>query len=317
MKKFFIKNQSGGGLSPQKSHGPRTGKTTKNLKIALLISFALTCQAQADEIIVSDRFDVGGGDTGFSLNKGVNSMIKPPHTRLTGSAVENLRYLQTALNRPPSHFSIQEERLRIKPAPSIARFTLSDDGSNPFDFGPVLKTDHASKANKIVYDVRIGMRNDSTTAARVSFGIATSEGDVNKMDFAIQLYRAKQNDSHYTIQKRFDRGSYRGATTPGEDGDLNEVMKKTAPGTVGRMIDFLIRVTDAGAEGAFVYNSRIQVSLDDGASWIYDTEKDGDLPDGFRLDGTSRYFVFDQAANKSGDVWYDDFSVTVVSKPTE
>ncbi len=76
----------------------------------------------------------------------------------------------------------------------------------------------------------------------------------------------------------------------------------------------MVRVTDAGAESA-AYNSQVQVSLDGGSSWFYDTQTDSDLTDGFRLDGAGRYLSWDQAGagSGSGAFTYDNFSVTLVT----
>ena len=82
------------------------------------------------------------------------------------------------------------------------------------------------------------------------------------------------------------------------------------------MTNFLIRVTDAGAESGTDYHSRVQVSTNNGASFFYDTATDTALPNGFRFDGPGRYIIFDQAGNTSGNVFYDNFSVTWISGPT-
>ena len=55
-----------------------------------------------------------------------------------------------------------------------------------------------------------------------------------------------------------------------------------------------IRITDAGSETT-TYNSRVQVSLDGGATWFYDTSTDDDLPNGWRLNGAGRYLLWDVA----------------------
>lgn len=68
------------------------------------------------------------------------------------------------------------------------------------------------------------------------------------------------------------------------------------------LVNFLIRVTDAGAESGTSCHSRVRVSMDGGSTWIYDTSTDGDLPNGFRLDGPGRYIDFDVAGNLSASV---------------
>lgn len=69
---------------------------------------------------------------------------------------------------------------------------------------------------------------------------------------------------------------------------------------------FIIRVTDAGAESS-AYNSRVQVSQNNGATWAYDTATDAVLPNGFRFNGAGRYVSFDIAGNNSSFVTYDNF----------
>jgi hypothetical protein len=280
-----------------------------------LITLAVAWEIHAADTIVADNFNVVGAGTGFGLDTGINSGIGSGKTRLVGIAADGLHYIHTGGTRSLSCFDIDRNRLRIKEGGKPFRFTLSANGKAPFDFGPALRSDYASKTNRSIYDVRISMRNDATSDSRCSFGISTRDGEVTKLDFALQLYRAKPKDTFYTIRKRFDRGSIVGIASPDASGDVHEVMTTTARGSVGTMIDFIIRVSDAGAEGTEHYNSRIQVSLNNGKTWVYDSDIDKSLRNGFRFDSTARYFIFDQAPNASGMVFYDDFSVTMVSSP--
>ncbi len=153
------------------------------------------------------------------------------------------------------------------------------------------------------------MRNDATTASRFSFALTTVEADALNWDFAVQVYRAASGDTLYTIQKRFDRGSFNGTTTTDATGDINAPI--TTAGAVKTTVNFLIRVTDAGAESGANYHSRVQVSMDGGSSWIYDTKTDSALPNGFRFDGAGRYIDFDVAGNLSDSVYYDNFSIAL------
>jgi hypothetical protein len=276
------------------------------LAASALVALAATARAQT--VIVSDDSNITNNASGFALNEGANSGINPPaFTRLTGAAAPNLRYLPTATGRAASAYVIANDRLRVSSGTGIGRFTLSANGVTPYNFAPDLGTAGATPADPAVYEIRIAMRNDATSTARFSFGLGTAEGDVTTWDFGIQMYRPASGDDYYTIQKRIDTGSS-GA------GDINTMMTTTAPGTVGSPNDFLIRVTDAGAENA-AYSSRVQVSVDNGTNWIYDTSTDAELPNGWRLDGAGRYIIWDQAGNSSGHVFYDDFALISIYAP--
>ncbi len=256
-------------------------------------------------IIVSDNYQTTNNGSGFALNEGVNTGVNPPiANRITGTAASSLRYIQTATAKPASQYDIGSNRLRVvkdTDSGKIGRFTLSANGVTPFNFASALGTAGATPANPALYDIKISMRNDATGTARFSFGIGTAEGDVTTWDFGVQMYRPSGAD-YYAIQKRVDDGSS-GA------GDINAVIVNTAAGTWQTMLSFLIRVTDAGAESDTNYHSRVQVSMDDGNTWIYDSSTDSALPNGWRFDGPGRVIIWDQAGNTGGNVFYDNFSV--------
>lgn len=269
---------------------------------------ALAATASAQTVIVSDDSNVTNNASGFALNEGANSVINPPaFTRFTGSAASNLRYVPTATGRTAASYIIANDRLRVSSGTGIGRFTLSANGVSPYNFAPDLGTAGATPADPAVYEIRIALRNDATSTARFSFGLGTSEGDVTTWDFGIQMYRPASTDDYYTIQRRIDTASSGVA-------DINLVMTTTDPGTVNTLNAFLIRVTDAGAVSS-AYSSRVQVSLDNGINWVYDSSTDASLLNGWRLDGPGRYFIWDQAGNSSGHVFYDDFSVVSVYAP--
>lgn len=273
--------------------------------------FLTTALVHAQTLILGDDYNVTGNGTGFALGQGVNTGINPPATRLTGTGAANLRYLRTGA-KPAAQYSITDNRIRVAMDPTTAttgRFTLSDDGATPFDFSSVLGTGAATPANPVVYDVTIHMENDATGTARFSFAIATEEGPTYTWDFGIQLWGAVNTDTFYTIQKRII------PTSSGLASEVNAPITTTAPGTRGTEIPFLIRITDAGAETT-TFSSRVQVSMDGGSTWFYDTAADPVLVNGWRFDGPGRYFVWDQAGNRQGDVYYDNFSVTLVPEPS-
>jgi autotransporter-associated beta strand protein len=261
--------------------------------------------------ILSDNYDVVPSGSGFGLNAGVNGGINPPTTRLTGTAAANLRYLATVATKPASQYvtvlvSGSNYRLKVAKDPAtanIGRFTLSADGTTPFDFGPTLGTATATPGTPLMYDITIKMDNDASTTPKMSFGFATAEGDVDHMDFGVQLYKASSGASVSTIGKLIETNS---------SGVAN--IKDPTGTTVGlnSEVSLLMRVTDAGTESGANYNSRVRLSLDAGGTWFYDTDSDTALPNGWRFDGTGRFFMWDQAGNTSGDVFYDAFSVTAL-----
>jgi hypothetical protein len=272
------------------------------MRFVLAMVCLLLAQLVRGQVVIADNFNVTASGTGFSLNSGVNSGINPPTTRLTGTAAANLRYIQTT-TRTNTSFGISNNKLRVTTDATPGRFVLSADGVTPFNFAPALGTASATPQNPVVYDLSISMANNSTGVARFSFALGTAEGDATTWDFGVQIFATADVDTFYTIGKRIDAKACGLA-------DINSFITNTAPGTFGSEVPVLIRVTDAGSESAS-YNSRVQVSLDGGFSWIYDTASDPDLPNGWRLNGTGRYVMCDIAPN-AGPVTYDNFSIKLV-----
>lgn len=274
-----------------------------------IMAVLASAPARGATVIIGDNYDVTGDGTGFTLNKGVNTGINPngnpPTTRLTGSAASGLRYIQTVTSKSAGAYSITDNRLLVAAAANSGRFTLSADGTAPFDFATALGTGAATPSSPVMYDISLKMRNTASGIARFSFGFGTHEANVDDLDFALQLWRTNANlqSTRYMIQKRIDTES---SGRP----DLNEHMYRMAADTYGTEVTFLIRVTDAGAETT-AYSSRVQVSPNGGSSWIYDTSTDTDLPNGWRFDGATRHLTWDQAPlTGAGDFAYDDLSVT-------
>jgi endonuclease/exonuclease/phosphatase family metal-dependent hydrolase len=256
--------------------------------------------ALAVTTIVADTYNVSGSGSGFDLNSGINSGINPPTTRLTGTAKANLRYFNTG-TKATNAYSISNNKLQVTAAANPGRFVLSADGTTSFDFSSALGVATASPTNRVVYDLAITMNNNSSDNQRFSFAIGTSEGDATTWDFGIQIYRTSSNDTFYTVGKRIDSGS------SGLASDINKAITTLTPNTFGNDILVLIRVTDAGSETS-TFNSRVQVSLNNGNSWIYDTDSDADLPNGWRFNGPARHIMWDIAPG-AGPVSYDDFSL--------
>lgn len=260
----------------------------------------ITASSYGVTTIISDNYNTTALGAGFDLDTGVNTGINPPTTRLTGTAKANLRYIHTG-TKTNAVYTISGNKLQVGSAPNPGRFVFSANGTNSFDFGPALGITNASATNRVIYDLSIRMNNDSTGAQRFSFALGTTEGDANTWDFGVQIYRTNSANDFYAIGKRIDTGS------SGLGSDLNEVITTLTPNTYGGDITLLMRVTDAGAETT-VFNSRIQLSLNGGNSWFYDTDADPDLPNGWRFNGAGRHIMWDIAPD-AGPVTYDAFSL--------
>ena len=283
----------------------------KYVSILALLLLAITKPAQG-QIVLADNYDVIGNGDGFALDAGLNSGINPPATRLTGSvtgSATDLRYVASNPAKASTAYTITNGKFQVAAAPMSGRVTLSNDGFTPFDFGSVLGATTATPADPVIYELSTTMANSQGGVTRFSFGIGTVEADVTVWDFGVQLYRAVATNDFYTIQRRID-------TASSGLGDINAAITTLGAGSYGTEVNFLLRITDAGAETT-AFTSRVQVSLDGGSSFIYDTLTDSSLPNGFRFDGASRFLIWDIAGNgtNTGFVTYDDLSVVVVPEP--
>jgi hypothetical protein len=271
--------------------------TRETICLAAVLAMSTAAQAQ---LIISDNYNATGSGTGFALGSGANSGINPPTTRLTGSEANGLRYYTTTVTggKATTAYSITgSTRLAVAAAANPGRITLSSDGSTPYNFAPALGIGST-------YDIKITMANTTSGTTRCSFALGTAETDANSWDFGIQLYKALAADSFYTVGKRIDSASSGVA-------DLNAAV--TTAGTGANQLSFLMRVYDAGAETS-TYNSRVQLSLDGGNSFFYDTATDASLVNGFHFDGSGRYIMWDIAGSTAAT--YDSFSVTVIPEPS-
>ncbi len=278
----------------------------------LFLAFAANAQGQT---ILADNYDVAGNGDGFALGAGLNSGINPPSTRLTGSvtgSAAGLRYIATNAAKPSTAYTITNGKFQVAATASIGRVSLSNDGAAPFDLASALGATTATPANPVIYEITTSMTNAQSSATRFSFGIGTVENDVTFWDFGVQVYRSAAGSDSYTIQRRID------TLSSGLAADVNTPITTLGAGSYGTEVNFFLRVTDAGAEtGAF--NSRVQLSLDGGNTFIYDTRTDSGLTNGWRLDGASRFLIWDVAsagAAATGFVTYDNLSVVVVPEPS-
>jgi endonuclease/exonuclease/phosphatase family metal-dependent hydrolase len=256
--------------------------------------------AHASTLVLGDSYNVTGAGAGFALGNGLNSGINPPTTRLTGTAAANLRYINTG-DKSWTVYSIAANRIQVAAATNVGRFVLSADGKNSFDFAPALGTAAATPTSPVVYDLSIRMNNASVGNQRFSIALGTAEGDVDTWAFGVQVYRESGGDNFYTLGKRVDTGA------SGLGSDLNTPITTLTGNTFGNDITVLMRVTDAGAESS-AFHSRVQVSLNGGNSWCYDTDSDADLPNGWRFNGPGRHIIW-HVSNNAGPVTYDAFTL--------
>ena len=274
------------------------------------LSVALATSTFGATVIISDNCSVSGGDSttnGFNLGEGINTGINPPTTRLTGTLATNLHYVRRAAKQE-SAYSISGNKINITQGAQAGRFTFGNDAStNAFDFASTLGVANATPENPLVYDVAITMNNKckaTNSPGKMSFAFGSTEQAAGNWNFGIQIIPT--TNGLYNIFKRIK------PLAANLGSDPNAVI--TNAWTNNTEITFLFRVTDAGTETDTnsLYHSRVQVSMDNGANWFYDTQSDPLLANGWRFDGPGRYFSFDQAANNGADT-YDDFSVTLVS----
>lgn len=270
-------------------------------KLATVVVGSLLVVATGNaQVILGDNFNTTGSGSGFALGSGINSGINPPTTRLTGTAAAGLSYIHTG-TKATTAYTITSNKLRVTSATNPGRFTFTTNGTTPLDLAYALGSGSATPANPKIYDITISIANSTPGVQRCSFALAATEGDATTWDFGIQVFKTAASDNFYTIGKRVDTAA------SGVAADINTFITNTAPGTSGTELSFLLRVTDAGAETT-TFNSRVQVSIDNGATWIYDTATDSDLPNGWRFDGPGRYILWDVAPD-AGNVTYDNFSV--------
>jgi len=288
------------------------------LSLAAVLSIGSAAQGA---ILVSDNFDAATVGSGFALDDGVNKDINPPTaTRLTSDLsanAYNLRYIKTDLTgKPDTDYTLAGNQLQISNSPTSlnARTSLSADGTAAFDFGSVLNTAALTPGNKLVYNLRISMTNNATGTQRMSLGWATVETSAPSWDFGVQLYHATGTPASYTLQKRFDSASISDPSATAL-ADVNATIATTGVGAPGSKVNILVRVTDAGSESTAAGNSRIQVSLDDGSTFIYDSSTDAALPNGFKFDGLGRFLSLDAAGGNANPVLFDNLSIEVVPEP--
>ena len=283
-------------------------KTSRASRIlaGVLCASAFALSSHGATTILSDNYNVTGSGTGFALNTGINTGINPPTTRLTGTAASGLRYIHTG-TKATNTYSITSSKLKVTSAANPGRFTFSSNGSTAFDFGSALGIAAATPSNPVVYDLSISIDNDSAGIQRCSFALGTAEGDATTWDFGFQVYRTASGNNNYVIGKRIDTAA------SGLAADLNSVVNTMGASTYGTEITILMRVTDAGSESSN-FHSRVQLSLNGGSTWFYDTATDSELVNGWGLNGTGRVVIWDIAPD-AGNVTYDNFSLNWVSGP--
>lgn len=284
--------------------------------LTLLGAISVINASAIGETIISDTFTAVNVTNGFLLGAGINSEINPPtSTRLTGTVAADLRYIRRG-NKGDSAYSVSSgTNAVITQGLQAGRFSLGDGTTNElgtnivFDFGPALGVTNATPENRLIYEVgismnnRVNVNNTNNTVGRMTFAFGTVEGGGGSWSFGVQILPT--TNGTYNVYKRIK------PLASGLASDLN-VLIATNAGTNGTELSFLMRITDAGAEPDTLTNanSRLELSLDAGATWFYDTQSDAALTNGWRLETATRYVSFDQAA-QSGQMNYDNFFIQI------
>jgi autotransporter-associated beta strand protein len=301
-----LKRMSLGKTDMKKSH-------LFSLLTGLVLAIA-TSSGFGETLVINDDYNVTPDPTsltGFSLGKGVNTGINPPTTtRLTGTAPSsaNLRYINQS-DRSGGLYTISNNKVQVGNGSNAGRFTLGTGSSLPYSFGSVLGISTAGPSSPAVYDITIAMANNDNDHDRMSFGIGTVESDNTTWDFGVQLYQVS-GDAQFSLGTLINSGS------SGIGSNLRQdISGQKSIFDRNQEVPLLIRITDAGQESGNAYNSRVRVSKDNGATWIYDTVTDASLTHGWRFDGADRYIMWDQAPS-ADQVTYDNFSITLFPEKT-
>ncbi|MBB5352793.1 hypothetical protein HNR46_003041 [Haloferula luteola] len=262
------------------------------MKSILPIAFLIPFSAQA-QLIFSDTFDLSEGSsntTGFGTD-GVNSSLE---SRLSGQASVDvsLSYYASGAAKADTAYSIDDNALRIDPAPNIGSITLTADGFTAFDFGDDLRGK--------IYEINLTIDNDTvdTINRRCSFSLATAPAQtVDAVPFGIQL-AANANQASAEIFKRID------ASSNPNGGDVNQSIAADLP--YGEPVE--LRLVFQDVDTTIGQLSTYEIYLNDGTTPIDSGN--------FGISLTSRYLVFDIAPN-SGPIHFDNLSVTVTGDAPE
>lgn len=263
----------------------------QRLLITALLAITVACSsATAADLILSDNFDVTGGNspgTGFG-NNGVNYQIG---SRLDGLAFDensDLRLLYTTTGKPASAYSILDNQLHIADAANSGAFQYSADGTTAFNFGSFLEGQ--------TYEIKLTMTlgEMENTSRRMSFMIADSAspaGGVGGANYGFQIASNATSGGTMSVFERLSASANPGPTA------INQSVATGLP--FDQPIAFRLVITDSFNYAPGVYESTYELFVND------TSVSSGN----FRFNNGGRYLIFDVAPN-SGPARYDDFSVT-------
>jgi hypothetical protein len=206
-------------------------------------------------------------------------------TRLSGALAGQLSYFQTNKSKAASAHSIVGNTLTVANAANSTAFQFSENGTNSYDFGPILR------GRSYDWRVNLDLDDPATASARMSLSIADSPGaSVNDVDLGIQL--DLESNSTISVYKRIDSASHAGA------GDINTaIVTGLAAG-----VPVAVRVVIHDSTDHTDYLTYYEVFVNDVPA------DSGNI----RFANGSRYFIFDTAPN-TGPASYDNFAIETLT----
>jgi hypothetical protein len=261
---------------------------------AFLISTAAVLDSTSAQTILSDTFNVTGGNspsTGFGTD-GVNYDLP---SRLSGSAfVANpgMSLLQGPTGKPTTVYSITGNQAVIGDVAGNGGFQYSADGFTAYNFG--------SELAGLTYEIKLTLTQGETEGAvrRASFYI----NDNNLFDVAQANYgfQVASNLTSGGLESAYQR------LRPGVNPTAATVNQQVASGLAyNQPVEFRLIITDSTDYTAGIYLSTYTLYVNDVLS----------AQGNFRFANGNRYMAFDVAPN-SGPASFDNFSVTVIPEPS-
>src|SRR4051812_32247539 len=104
------------------------------------------------ELILSDNCDVNGSNspgTGFGPDGTGAGMNYQLNSRLAGSGIGGVSYLQMPAGKAASSYSIKSDKINVAVAAGAGRFTFTTNGTTPLDLGAKLGVASATPADPV------------------------------------------------------------------------------------------------------------------------------------------------------------------------
>lgn len=261
---------------------------------AVALMVAAVSAASAEQVILSDHFDVSGGNSPGNTftNNGVNYEIG---SRLNGAAFDSnlgLRLLRTGTEKAGSAYSIANNQLVVNDVAGVGSFQYSADGTTAYNFGSFL----AGQTYEIKLTLTLGETED--VSRRASFYLADALGsNVNNAAVGFQVASNAVSGGEESAYRRIR------ATSSPTGSAINEAVLGGL--NYNEPVQFRLVVTDSADYTDGFFGSTYSLYVNDTLA----------SSGNFRFANDNRYLVFDVAPN-SGPVSYDNFSVTVVPEPS-